>query len=133
MEEDTYFSVSSIRNGGHKSELYDLGFSDCFYSGLLSADEKFSYGRMFGNLIFYKGKANISIQTFEKYLIKESGIIDIYDLMTLMTEEYGCRITERTDLIYKVYNTDIYYDKYLERFYATAELYYRELDEMEGM
>jgi len=38
---------------------------------------------------------------------------------------------DRSDLIVKVQNTEVYFDKILDRFYANADIYYRELDETE--
>ena len=88
---------------------------------------------MFGNIILFKGDERITIKTFEETLIKDHRVIDVYDLMTEMEETYGCRITDRSDLIYKVEGTDVYYDKYMDRLYANTGVYNRELDETEGL
>ena len=53
--------------------------------------------------------------------------------MTEMEETYGCRITDRLDLIYKVGGTDVVYDKYMDRLYANTGILNRELDAAEGM
>ena len=89
--------------------------------------------KAFGNIILYKENERITIQSFEEELIKEQGSIDVYDLMTEMEEVYGCKIQERLDLIYKVGETDVYYDKYLDRLYANSDIFNRELDAAEGM
>ena len=133
VEEGSYFSIQSIKKNGFESELFDLGFSDWFYANLLTADTRFSYTKAFGNIILYKGNEQITIQSFEEELIKEQGSIDVYDLMTEMEEVYGCKIPERLALIYKVGETDVYYDKYLDRLYANADIFNRELDVAEGM
>ena len=132
-EDGKYFSVHSIKKEGFESELFDLDFSDWFYSSLLAADERFAYSTMFGNIILFKGDERITIKTFEETLIKDHRVIDVYDLMTEMEETYGCRITDRSDLIYKVEGTDVYYDKYMDRLYANTGVYNRELDETEGL
>ena len=61
------------------------------------------------------------------------GSIDVYDLMTELSDNYGCRIDEKSDVTYRLYGTEIYYDNILDRFYSSAEAYYRELEETEGM
>ncbi len=53
--------------------------------------------------------------------------------MTEMEETYGCRISDRLDLVYKVDGTDVYYDKYMDRLYANTGVFNRELDETEGL
>lgn len=132
-EDGSYFSVQSLKKTGFNSDLFDeLGFSDWFYGSLLSTDDRFSWSQMFGNYVLYKGHERITTQTFEKTLIEAYGSIDVYDLMTEMTETYGCRNLSRSDLISKVKGTDVYYDEYLDRLYANEGLYSRELDEMEG-
>ena len=87
---------------------------------------------MFGNIILYKGREDITIKSFLKDRIREHGSIDTYDLVTELEERYGCRISDRLDLIYKVSGTEIYYDSILDRLYADEDTYYRELDETDG-
>ena len=133
VNEGEYFSIQSVRVSGFTSELFDLGFSDWFYSNLLAADKRFSYTTAFSNIILFSGSKKITIKTFEEELVNRYKSIDVYDLMTEMEETYGCRIPDRIDVIYKVKGSDVYYDKYLDRLYANEELYNRELDEAEGL
>jgi len=133
VEDSTYLSIQSIKRDGFVSELFDLGFSDWFYANLLTVDDRFSHAKVFGNIILYKGDEHITIQSFEEQLIKEHGTIDVYDLMTEMEETYGCQITNRLDVIYKVKGTDVYYDEFLDRFYANTGVFNRELDATEGI
>ena len=109
--------------------MYDLGFSDWFYANLLVSDDRFSFGIFFGNLILYKGKCNVTIKSFETNLIRRHGCVDTYDLLSELVDEYGCKVTERNDVIYKVQDTEIYYDRILDRLYANKDLYYKELEE----
>lgn len=128
VQEKEYFSMQSLKLAGFESELYDLGFSEWFYANLLISDNRFSFGRMYGNLIFYKGKADITIKSFETYLIRNCGCVDTFDLMSDLTDKYGCRSVDKNDVIYKVQNTEIYYDNILDRLYANKDLYYKELE-----
>lgn len=133
IEDGAYFSASSLRQAGFVTELYDLGFSDWFYASLLIADPRFSFGMMYGNIILLKGRENITIKSFETYLIRKYDSIDVYDLMSEMTDLYGCRITDRLDVIYKVRGTEIYYDAILDRLYANIGIYDREVERAEGI
>ncbi len=133
VQDETYFSVQSIKKAGFKSELFDYGFSDWFYANLLTSDDRFSNTKAFGNILLYKGEKRITIQSFEESLINEHGSIDVYDLMTEMEDKYGCRISDRLDLVYKISGTKVCYDKYMDRLYANAEILNRELDESEGV
>lgn len=130
---DTYFSIKSIRKAGFESELFDYGFTDWFYANLLISDKRFSFANMYKNLIFYKGMKDITIKSFENEIIQMFRSIDVYDLVSELTEVYGCTITDRLDVIYKVQGTEVFYDKILDRLYANIELYYQELDDMEGL
>lgn len=132
-EDGAYFSAQSIRQGGFESELFDFGFSDWFYANLLISDDRFSFGTMFGNIILYKGHESITIKSFEMNRIKEYGSIDTYDLVAELTDRFGCSVPDRWDVIYRVQGTEIYYDKILDRLYASADIYYRELDETEDL
>lgn len=83
--------------------------------------------------ILYKGHENISIKSFEMDRIKESGIVDRFDLITELIDRYGCKISDYLDVIYKVQGTEIYYDKILDRLYANYDVYNRELDRTESV
>ena len=133
VEDGTYFSAQSLKQDGFESELYDLGFSDWFYANLLISDERFSFGQMFGNIILYKGSESITIKSFEMNRIREYGSIDTYDLMSELTDRYGCKISEHMDVVYKIQGTEIYYDRILDRLYANYDVYDRELDRTEGI
>ena len=129
--DNTYFSIQSIRQDGFENELFELGFADWFYANLFVGDERFSHMRMFGTIMLFKGDAFLTIKAFLTEYIKKCGSIDIYILMNEINNRYGCRCDDKSDLVYKVQGTDIYYDRILERFYADENTYYRELDETE--
>lgn len=129
VKDNTYFSIQSIKKTGFTSSLYHLGFSDWFYANLLISDDRFSYATMFNNLIFYKGNQRITIKSFELNRIREHGCIDAYDLLNELTDNFGCKIAEKNEVIYKVQDTEVYYDRILDRLYANKDLYYDELEE----
>lgn len=131
VDDNTYFSVRSLRLSGFQSKLDDLGFEDWFYANLLIADNRFSSSSMFGTIILYKGENNITIGSFANTLIQRHGSVDVIDLTTEIAEKYGCNQVDKWDLIYKAQGTGAYYDRYLERFYANENLYYRELESVE--
>lgn len=133
VPEGTYLSSRSLRQDGFVSELYDLGFSDWFYANLLISDSRFSFGNMFGSLILYKGRENITIQSFLLSRVREHICVDVLDLMTELKERYGCEISEKSDITYRLKNTQVYYDKILDRLYTSEEAYYRDLEETGGL
>lgn len=133
VDDDTYFSMSQIKSEGFNSALFELGFSDWFYSNLLVSDERFSFGMMFGNLIFYKGRKNITIKNFIASIIRDAGVIDTFDLMNELTDIYGCSVKEKWDVLYRVQGTEIYYDKILDRFYKNENAFEQELEQMGGV
>lgn len=125
MKEGTYFSAKSLQDKGVDSELYELGFLDWFYGSLLLSDVRFSFAQIFGTRIFYKGIHRFTTKDYLENHIKSCGSIDVFDLMTELETDYGCRIEDKWDVIYKVQSSEIFYDKILERFYANEELFYQ--------
>ena len=128
-----YFSISSLRQDGFDSKLFELGFDDWFYANLLFSDARFSYSTMFRNIILFKGQENITIKSFEAWLVAQHRSINTYDLMNEMTRRYGCRELRREDVLYRQEGTTVYYDPVLDRLYANADVYYRELDGAEEL
>ena len=133
VEDNAYFSFESIQADGFETKLYDLGFSGWFYANLLISDDRFSYTSVMGNIIFYKGNREISIKSFLSDLIKKHRIIDAYDLENELENKYGCKIAEHKYFLYKINDTDIYYDSNLDRLYGNIELYYNELEKTEDL
>ncbi len=129
VDDSEYFSVRSLRRDGFISALDDLGFSDWFYANLLAFDGRFSFGIMFGCMVLYKGTRDITIRDFESRLIGKHGSIDTYELMSEMSDRFGCRIDDKWDVIYKVSGSEIYHDDFLDKLYVNKDAYYRELEE----
>ena len=121
--------MKSLRKNGFDSELFSLGFSDWFYSNILLSDPGFSYGRMLGNLIFCKGEQDVSIKGFLANLLRERRSADIHELMGELEDDYGCVVHDKSDLTARIADSEIYYDKILERLYANRNLFYREIEE----
>ncbi len=135
VEEDRFFSIQSIRNEGFEipSVMDELGFSDWFYGSLLISDNRFSFGNFFANLVFIKGKRNITIKEFAYELIRENEVMDRYDLLSELQNTYGCQVKDFTDIYYKIQDTGVRYDKILDRIYLNEDLYYQEIGGMEEL
>ena len=88
---------------------------------------------MYNNLILYKGNKDISVRSFQEDVIKKHGSIDIYDFISELSDIYGCTSFDRYEVIEKTKNTGIYYDKILDRLYASIDVYEDELERMDGI
>ena len=132
VDDGVCFSIQSLKKKGYYSEMFDIGFDDFFCGNLLLSDNRFSRKKLMGTMI-YKGKKDITYKDFVADIVKRECSIDLYDLDTLLREEYGCDIIDKYDLVFKTRDADIFYDSELQRFYADQELYYREIDENGGL
>lgn len=132
LEDGAWFSAASLRQSGFDAPLYELGFSDWFYGSLLSTDPRFGFSQIFKSIILHKGEGEVTARSFETALIRAEVSMDVYDLQRLMEQTYGCTIPDRLDLIYKVADSGVYYDKHLDRLYESEALYWREVDEAEA-
>lgn len=129
-EDNTYFTIQSIRQAGFDDELFELGFGDLFYANLILSDKKISSCKMMGNIILYKGDIKITFRGFVTDIIRQHGSIDIIVLENELKNKYGCEF-DSWDLTFKTKGTEVYYDDILKRFYATEDMYYNELEETE--
>lgn len=128
-EEEACFNIKSMRETGFYNDLYELGFSDWFYTGILASDPRFSFGRIFSTIILKKGESEITIRSFLTERIQAHQCIDTYDLMSELTDVYGCIVSDKSKVTGALKGTEIFYDEILDRFYMNIELYYREIDE----
>jgi len=131
VEDGCYFTVQSLDSDGLLPQydlLSELGFSEWFYSNLLLSDSRFSHQKFFGNIVFFKGDSEITIKSFILDLIHHSGSVDIMDLISDLKKRFGCVVNDKSDIIRRVQDTEVYYDDILERFYASKDMYYDELE-----
>ena len=135
VQDGAWFSVASLRSDGFTDPLYEkLGpTDDWFFGSVLSADKRFRYAQLFKNLILHKGDGKVTSQAFETALISaaDDGSIDKYDLQCLLEEKYGCTVDDPNDLVYRVADSGVYYDRYLDRFYDSEARYWDEVNETE--
>ena len=129
-EDGKFFTIYSLRQKGFENELFDFGFGDLFYGSLLLSDERFSFKKLWGTMILRKDKEEISAKNFLVEIIMRERKIDLYDLETLLCEEYGCITVDTYDCVQRSKDAEIFYDSELQIFYADQELYYNEIDEM---
>lgn len=134
VEEGSFFSIQSIRRFGFESELFDeIGLDDYFFANLLLSDERFSWQKMLGTMILYKGQTDLMLKDFVSDIIRRCHKIDIYELDTLLREQYGCTSLDKYDIILKTRDSGVFYDNELQKFYSDQEEYYREIDENGGV
>ena len=125
---ETYFTMTSIRQHGFQSDMFLLGFSDWFYSSLLLSDPRFSYGIAYRTIILFKGKTAVTICSFVTALVQRCGSIGMDDLRYALENEYGCKEPDEADIVYKIQENGCYYGKQNRRVYDSESRYWHELN-----
>lgn len=127
---NTYFTIQSLRNDGFSHSLDNLGFSDVFYSGLLSVSPFFCHQRVYGSIVLYAGNNNkkFSIKSFIQNMLEQYDGIDVDDFIDDMFEKYGIRFPEKYAVTGAVAGTDMYYDSIMNKIYPNKNQYYSDLD-----
>ena len=129
-EENTYFTMYSLRRSGFTSHLDTLGFGDWFYSSLLREDARFSYVKTGGNVLFYMGRSLITRQTFLIDLMKCLDSSDVSELIVRMQAQYDVKI-DRDDLLQCIKDTELHYDAIMDKIYKDYDTYFAEINEIE--
>ena len=125
VDKGDYFTVYSLRKNGFIHHLDDLGFDDWFYASLLIEEkDTFSYRRMGGRKLLYRGCVDVQLGDFLYDLITRLQKIDIWDLHNMLNEEYGLEISR---LIETVQKSDMYYDAIMEAVYIDYDTYFEEI------
>ena len=124
-----YFTIASLRQKGLTHPLDDLGFEDWFYGSLLAEDpERFAYRRMGGTRLFCRGRKNVQLADFLRWLVEAepSGRIDIYELQETLERQYGISIP-LYKLIEVAQNSELYYDPIMKAAYIDYDTYLEEI------
>lgn len=125
-EDEEYFSIQSLRKNGFTSELYDLELPDLFFANILFADDRFSFGKMMGTVIFFKGEKKVTKKTFIMDLICAHKCINICTLIGELEETFGIRNVDKAKILLLVEDTKVYYADLYEVLCADRETYEKE-------
>ena len=123
---EQFFTMKSIRKEGFVSKIDDIGFDDYFYSALLRSNKAIRYNKVGGTFLFAHIDRQVKFIEVGEYLIKGFRRISIQKLLDIILEEYGIKY-DRTDLICRVNNTGMYYDRIMEKVYINKEEYYEDI------
>lgn len=131
VENDSYFTIESLRQDGFSHKLDELGFDDFFYASLLRTDDYISSQRCFGSVVLYNGKelGQFSSEEFILSMLREHDSIDPDDFIRDMKDRFGVTIPNRREVITAVKGTELYYDSIMDKVYRDKTLYYNEIDE----
>ncbi len=121
-----YFSIHSLRQDGFASALDDLGFGELFYGSLLREDDRFSWQKIGKTLIFRIGETPFQTRDFLAHLVEEAGTVEIDEFVQILKERFGVD-TDKYNVLEKLKDSDIYYDRIMEKLYADYEIYFEEI------
>ena len=127
-EENSYFTIHSLRERGFSDSLDELGFDDEFYEGILEVCPDIYYTKCSNTSIFICGHGNKGFQRkdFLISIINEYKSIAVDELEDLLIQDYGITLSIRLQEC--LAGTSVYYDSIMERFYDNKNTYYDEID-----
>ena len=129
VRQGDFFTIRSLKQDGFAHPLDELGFEDWFYASvLLEARTQFSYQRMGGSKLFYRGHIRESLRVidFLRWLITAESRMDLYDLQETLERRYGLKFSNEK-LIEVVRGSDLYYDAIMEAVYVDYDTYFEEI------
>ena len=129
MEPDSYFTIFSLRQDGFSHELDMLGLGDYFYASLLSNDERFSYCRIFNELVLYNGsQAQFTKNDFLLAQLREYDSVEPEDFMQDMQDRFGLTVPDRWEVTGAVKDSEFYYNEIMDKVYRDKALYYDDIE-----
>lgn len=131
VEDNTYFTLVSLRQDGFTHPLEQLGFDDYFYVSLLGSSEGFSSQRAYGSIVLYRGErtGHFSRADFLVSLLREYESVDLDEFIGDVQNRFGVSIPSRFDVTQAVHGSELYYDSIMDKIYRNKELYYSDFDE----
>ncbi|MGN0574569.1 MAG: hypothetical protein ACI4J2_00940 [Ruminococcus sp.] len=130
VDPNTYFTVEYLQKQGFLSQLDALGFEAWFYSSLLREDARFSYIKLGGTVLFYKGNQLITEQIFLHYLLQQYNSIELDELLDEVYDTYHITL-DKGDLKWNIKNTELYFDDIMGKIYRNYDVYFEELEAIE--
>ena len=122
----TYFTVESLQKSGFSSSLDNLGFESWFYSSLLREDDRFTYKKIGGTVLFDTTCGKVSTQALILHIVSEYKSIEIDELAEYIKEKF-CIILDKDNLKWRIKNTELYFDEIMQKIYDEYNTYYEEI------
>ena len=130
-ENGTYFTVEYLKSKGFSSPLDSLGFEAWFYSSLLREDTHFSYTKLGGTVLFFKGNQPITELTFIQELMEHLNAIGLDELLEYIYETYHISL-DKDRVKWNIQNTQLYYDDIMGRLCQNYDVYFEELEAIDN-
>ena len=122
----TYFTIESLAESGFTSALDALGFEPWFYSSILREDRRFTYQKIGGSVLFDTACQEVSTQNLVLCILNQQNSIEIDQLLTGIQEKFHISL-DRDRLIWRIQNTELYFDNIMQKVYLDYNTYYEEL------
>lgn len=122
----TYFTIESLSKRGFTSALDALGFEPWFYSSILREDHRFTHKKIGGSVLFDTTCQEVSTQKLILCILNQQNSIEIDQLLTDIQEKFHISL-DRDRLIWRIQNTELYYDNIMQKVYLDYNTYYEEL------
>lgn len=124
---DELFTIKMLRDRGCSFALDRLGFGDWFYSSLLRADNRYSYQKFGGNVLFIRQPGReITRQDILQHLMDQYDSMDVDELIELLKDMYAI-VIDLYDIKQSIIGTDMYYDGIMRKLYKNYQVYFEEV------
>ncbi|MGH1866694.1 hypothetical protein ABE905_08065 [Enterococcus durans] len=125
---DRYFTVDNVEFIIEKSKLNMLGFEDIFYESIIKGAKDYRYQNMGGTTVFKRTKEKFYSYNLVEEIVFKYKAIDIYDLIDLLDNNYGIKLSKEKILI-NCNQVDLYYNPLMEMIYIDIDKFYEMMEE----
>lgn len=120
LSKDEYFTIQSIRDAGFVDKLDFLNLGTLFFSSILKTDNRFSWAKIGGTIVFSQKKEAFFTQDFLVDKVAEDCSIGAADLANKLKKNYGI-VIDKYDIVEKLKGSNIYYDSITKKLYANYD------------
>lgn len=124
--ERKFFTIRYLEKNYNLNKFEEFGFEEIFFESIIKSIDRMKKIRFSGTMIFCIRNEIFSKTDFISEVVNRIGTIDIYKLKDLLRKEYGIEITKE-DLQQTIFESDLYYDKIIEKIFRNKEEYYMEV------
>lgn len=120
-----FFTIESLKKLNFNHKLYKLGFDDYFYESILKFNPNCRSISCGLKRVFRFTTNQFNVIDFITYIIENVKSIDVYDLQSLLENEFDIHL-DTTKIISVAENSDLYYSETMEKIYINYDEFYKE-------
>lgn len=120
---NTFFTLTTLSNGGFEHDLEEYGFDNIFYEAILKRPGRLKFLKIANTVVFTKSKRSIDINDFISFVLEGRDVISVDSFISNVFSKCNLKINYE-HAIKLMKSSNYFYSNEMERLFRDKETFY---------